>query len=1083
MALFFIHSLVLTCWLVRITFRQSIGAQQWELDFSSSHTHKKKSHHTQKQNEERLQPERSRLFGFKSFVVKSLKLERPVIFRTPILDIYISVCIVCFVRRVKNGLFVLLNQRLDIMAAQEALHGLHNTPYVKNEPMGNNGYDYNYAINEGPYANHHYNPYMHYGEPQHTYDHLASHHQHYAHHQNGPGPENHHHPVHYPQPQIPNPHMNQHHHPHHYGHGMDGGMSLNPPSHYNMMPSNPAGPMYKEESTEDPYSFVDEETGAHRIAAAPAANSVKAEPNAVPVPKKRGRKKKILPESTHRDVDPQPPMTMDSILPVGADAADGQPGKRKYTKSEHYKQRRRHDRFNGMTEEEVRSRTLPDHLASNLDVVIIGINPGLFAAYKGHHYAGPGNHFWKCLYLAGLVPEPMTADDDFKLMHFGIGFTNMVARATKGSADLTRKEIREGGRILLEKLQQYRPKIAVFNGKGIYEVFSGKKEFTFGKQPECIDGTNTFIWVMPSSSARCAQLPRAMDKVPFYSALKKFRDYLNGLIPEIDENEVIFNDPKIRAADDGTEISEHLKVDSLSSDDLPALVGASEFSADSEHPHQPSQQQNLPALLPIDDGLAGQLPVKKKRGRPKKIRTDGSTPIPVKQSNVLAVQASSSSSSAMNGADFVNGQPPKKKRGRPKKIRTDEVRPVPQMMDANGGLSNSFGGGGGSSSSSHSHMDNNRGPQSPAPASYNMAGHSFVNNQPSVINHPSSSSSTSSQQLSHALDYYGRASSNVGGPLSGLCNDMSPHPSTSSTPQPATSSPRQLEFDPGMREGHPKTEHRATPAELNGDSRHHPITSPGGNKSVEQHHPPAPPRSHPGTPQPMAYRPTPPAAPYHVPNQDVASKSLSGLESLVDQIPNMAEGEQQQQPQHQQHQNGLHGQQPVVVSTSFGHYSTAPTQPSFSYPSTSFGHYAPHYTTPSGGSFPPNLYNPGAQESVFNRTGTVSYPMSFQTSQMNGRSPAMAAGFPYSSYGQAYPLPPHSGAPSGFSPYNPPGSAAALGFHPSTSYAYGTSYAPSYTTTQAASYLNAAAANHQTLDGRGGPKDERTTDSATFGGY
>ena len=59
--------------------------------------------------------------------------------------------------------------------------------------------------------------------------------------------------------------------------------------------------------------------------------------------------------------------------------------------------------------------------------------------------------------------------------------------------------------------------------------------------------------------ARCAQLPRAINKVPFYSAPKKFRDYLNGLIPEIDENEVIFNDPKIRAADDGTEISEHLK--------------------------------------------------------------------------------------------------------------------------------------------------------------------------------------------------------------------------------------------------------------------------------------------------------------------------------------------------------------------------------------------------------------------------------------------------------------------------------------------------------------------------------------------
>lgn len=54
------------------------------------------------------------------------------------------------------------------------------------------------------------------------------------------------------------------------------------------------------------------------------------------------------------------------------------------------------------------------------------------------------DHTGKCLYLAGLVPEPMTADDDSKLVHFGIGFTNMVSRATKGSADLTRKEIREG---------------------------------------------------------------------------------------------------------------------------------------------------------------------------------------------------------------------------------------------------------------------------------------------------------------------------------------------------------------------------------------------------------------------------------------------------------------------------------------------------------------------------------------------------------------------------------------------------------------------------------------------------------------
>lgn len=67
----------------------------------------------------------------------------------------------------------------------------------------------------------------------------------------------------------------------------------------------------------------------------------------------------------------------------------------------------------------------------------------------------------------------------------------MVPRPTKGSADLTRREIKEGSAVLLEKLQTYRPKVAVFNGKLIYEVFSGKKDFCFGKQPDTVAGTNT----------------------------------------------------------------------------------------------------------------------------------------------------------------------------------------------------------------------------------------------------------------------------------------------------------------------------------------------------------------------------------------------------------------------------------------------------------------------------------------------------------------------------------------------------------------------------------------------------------------
>ncbi|KAK6177296.1 hypothetical protein SNE40_015423 [Patella caerulea] len=207
------------------------------------------------------------------------------------------------------------------------------------------------------------------------------------------------------------------------------------------------------------------------------------------------------------------------------------------------KVKKKHDRFHGMPEEEVAKRLLPDHLAENLDIVIVGINPGLFAAYVGHHYAGPGNHFWKCLYLSGLIPEPMNAYEDFKLLEHGIGFTNMCARTTRGSADLKTKEIKEGGAILKEKLLKYKPKIAAFNGKGIYEVFVGHKKFSIGKQPEKLEGTDTVVYVMPSSSARCAQLPRAVDKVPFYAALKKLRDHLKGDIKELDESEVVF--PKL----------------------------------------------------------------------------------------------------------------------------------------------------------------------------------------------------------------------------------------------------------------------------------------------------------------------------------------------------------------------------------------------------------------------------------------------------------------------------------------------------------------------------------------------------------
>uniref|UniRef100_A0A3B3ZIZ1 G/T mismatch-specific thymine DNA glycosylase n=1 Tax=Periophthalmus magnuspinnatus TaxID=409849 RepID=A0A3B3ZIZ1_9GOBI len=211
------------------------------------------------------------------------------------------------------------------------------------------------------------------------------------------------------------------------------------------------------------------------------------------------------------------------------------------------KKKRNLNRFDGLSVEEVMSRTLPDVIEENLDILIIGINPGLLSAYKGHHYPNPGNHF-KCLFLSGLTDKQLNFLDDTSLpQKHGIGFTNMVERTTPGSKDLS-KEIREGGKQLLEKLQKYRPLIAAFNGK-IYEIFCKEtfgvkaKNLEFGLQPYKIPQTETVCFLMPSSSPRCAQFPRAQDKVHFYIKLKELRDGLKGAVQsrEVEETHYTFD--------------------------------------------------------------------------------------------------------------------------------------------------------------------------------------------------------------------------------------------------------------------------------------------------------------------------------------------------------------------------------------------------------------------------------------------------------------------------------------------------------------------------------------------------------------
>ncbi len=162
-------------------------------------------------------------------------------------------------------------------------------------------------------------------------------------------------------------------------------------------------------------------------------------------------------------------------------------------------------------------KSLPDYLRTGLDLVFVGINPGRKSAATGHHYAGPGNHFWPLLYECGLVTEQIGYEQDARVFEWEIGLTNMVARSSPSVGDLSIEELRHGARILRRKLLRYAPRVVCFNGKGIYEVFAGHP-CEFGRQEERIGAS--IAYVMPSTSARTASYQRA-DKLRFFVDLKR----------------------------------------------------------------------------------------------------------------------------------------------------------------------------------------------------------------------------------------------------------------------------------------------------------------------------------------------------------------------------------------------------------------------------------------------------------------------------------------------------------------------------------------------------------------------------------
>jgi double-stranded uracil-DNA glycosylase len=169
---------------------------------------------------------------------------------------------------------------------------------------------------------------------------------------------------------------------------------------------------------------------------------------------------------------------------------------------------------------------LKDRIKPGVRVLFVGINPGVRSALTGHHFAGYSNRFWKLLFESGLVPAPITYEQDDRLPDFGFGITNLIARPSPGIDDLSPAEYVEGWTILHRKIRRYRPQIVALVGVTLYRaivpllvdreragparkvaVALKSPRILLGRQPGLVHGARVFV--LPNPSGRNANFTYA----------------------------------------------------------------------------------------------------------------------------------------------------------------------------------------------------------------------------------------------------------------------------------------------------------------------------------------------------------------------------------------------------------------------------------------------------------------------------------------------------------------------------------------------------------------------------------------------
>ncbi|HXT71916.1 MAG TPA: G/U mismatch-specific DNA glycosylase [Vicinamibacterales bacterium] len=141
---------------------------------------------------------------------------------------------------------------------------------------------------------------------------------------------------------------------------------------------------------------------------------------------------------------------------------------------------------------------IADVISPDLDVLFVGINPGLYSAATGHHFARPGNRFWPALHASGFTSRQLDPSEKNGLLDFGCGITNLVRRATVAADELAPAELRAGRRRLERKVRRNRPRFIAVVGIGAYRVAFDRPDAALGEQAERLAGAR--VWVLPNTS-------------------------------------------------------------------------------------------------------------------------------------------------------------------------------------------------------------------------------------------------------------------------------------------------------------------------------------------------------------------------------------------------------------------------------------------------------------------------------------------------------------------------------------------------------------------------------------------------------